>query len=177
MRVYFIPTNAYIDWLNVLQKRSKHHVEIEEHKAMAMATTTASFGVGVRGVDHQWQLLDIPNGCSSSNVPTVNVPFPSDCHRNQAATFANSSEHFHQQQFPNSHPQFLFQNQKHQLAFVPPSSSTILAPIMEPYVNNGLINNQQFVHNASIHHPLNNRKNLLNFKVLVTFYNVILKSR
>ena len=133
---------------------------------MAMATTTASFGVGVRGVDHQttWQLLDIPNGCSSSSVPVsiVNASFsmiPSGSHRNQAATFANSSEHFHQQQFPNGHPQFLLQNQTHQqLASEPHSSSTIMAPIMEPYVNNGLINNQQLVHNASVHHSLNNRK-------------------
>ena len=160
MRVYFIPTKAYVDWL-VLQNRSKHQVRIEELEEMP--TTTASHGVDIGGVG-QWQQLDITNGCSSSNVPvpTQNTTFsmiPSaDCHRNQAATFANSSEHFHQQQIPISHSQFLLQNHQ-QIAFVPPSSSsTIMAPIMESYVNNGLINNQQLVHNASFYHSANNRK-------------------
>ena len=131
-----------------------------------MPTTTASFGVGAgAGGVGQWQLLDITNGCSSSNVPvpTPNTTFsmlPLDCHRNQAATFGNGFEHFHQQQIPTGHSQFLLQNQNHQqIAFVPPSSSsTILTPIMEPYVNNGLINSQQLVHNASFYHPANNRK-------------------
>ena len=161
MRVYFIPTKAYIDWL-VLQNRSKHQVRIEELEEMPNATASHSVGIGEVG---QWQLLDITNDCSSSNVPvpTPNTTFsmlPLDCHRNQAATFANSSEHFYQQQIPIGHSQFLLQNQNHQeIAFVPPSfSSTILTPIMESYVNNGLINNQQLVHNASFYHPANNRK-------------------
>ena len=168
MRVYFIPTKAYVDWL-VLQNRSKHQVRIEELEEMP--TTTASHGIGGFG---QWHVLDITNGCSNSNVPvpTPNTSFsmlPLDCHRKQAATFANSSEHFYHRQIPIGHSQFILQNQTHQqIAFVSPSSSTILAPIMEPYVNNGLINNQQLMRNASFYHPANNRKKF-NFKFQMIF--------